>query len=108
KYPDFQFPERSRGAIAHRDEISLYLSELSKLGFNLKKSVEDSNLADINQMSRHLPESFRIEVKREFPRIPDLLLKRVVGVSVKEVLNKYQGFEDSRVATEVFSVFERA
>ncbi len=107
-YPAFYFGARSKGATVHKDEISLFLSELSKAGFKVSNRGEDRELADINQMMLHLPESFRIEVRRNVPDIPDSLLKHVVDSSVKQVLSEHKGSEDLPIATEIFYVFERA
>lgn len=107
KYPDFEFQPRSKGATVHKDEVSVYLAELSKAGFKLSRRAEDSELADVNQMARHLPESLRIELRQNLPGMPEPLLKRVVNSSAREVLSQHKGFESSRIATEVFYVFEK-
>lgn len=108
RYPDFDFGARSKGATVHKDEISLYLAELSKEGFKLSRHNEDRELADINQMMRHLPESFRIDVRRTLPGISDSLLKHAVDSSVKQVLSEHDGSKDLPIASEIFYVFERA
>ncbi|HKW05080.1 MAG TPA: hypothetical protein VJN71_07275, partial [Nitrososphaerales archaeon] len=108
KYPGFEFPIRSKGATVHSDEISTFQKEISVAGFKLKKSHEDDNLADINQMVHHVPESLFIEAKRAEVKMQDSFLKKVINSAVKKSLNKRKNFEKIKIATEAFFVFEHA
>lgn len=108
KHPGFQFSVRSKGATVHSDEISTFQKELSIAGFKLTKSHEDDNLADVNQLVRHMPESFLIEAKRAEVKMQDSFLKKVINSAVRKSLNKRKNFEKTKIATEAFFVFEHA
>jgi SAM-dependent methyltransferase len=103
----FEFGTRSRGAVVLHEEVGTYLRELRDSGFYLSRKAEDEDLADINQMVKHLPESFKMEVRRIDPNLPPSVIERIVNSSIRSVLQANKGFVNANIATEVFYVLKK-
>ena len=107
RYPKVEFEGRSKGAVVHEHDTESFRSDLESVGFKLVASAEDKRLADVNQLVKHLPESFRMEVRQKIPDIDQDLLESVVADSVAHVTKSHRGIERITLATEAFFVFAK-